>query len=276
MIGRKTFAAGFLTACGASILVALTIHRPSLAADWPDYSANGPGFVTPAIADGELIAYGYRLVTETFAFIGPEVTDASKRFAGNNLTCQNCHLDAGTNRAAVPLVGVFRTYPKFSARTGRVITLAERIDECMTRSMHGRPLPGDSREMAAYLAYLKFIGEPQAATHEPAPAADLAPDAGRGQEVFDRVCAACHQSDGLGKRRGVSADARGYEFPPLWGTDSFNDGAGMDDFQRAVRFIQHNMPRGIDPASPQLTLQEAWDVAALLQSKQRPHFEATR
>jgi thiosulfate dehydrogenase len=276
MMARKAKLAGFLAACSAIVVVALAIHRPSLAADWPDYSATGPGFLAPTSPDGELIAYGYRLVSETFALIGPEAPAAAGRFAGNNLACQNCHLDGGTNRAAVPLVGVFRIYPRFSARSGRVISLAERINECMTRSMHGRPLPGDSREMAGYLAYLKFIGEPEAAAHEPAPAAERPPDAAHGQEVFDRLCAACHQADGLGKRRGVSADARGYEFPPLWGPDSFNDGAGMDHFERAVRFIRHNMPRGVDPDRPVLTLQEAWDAAALLQSRQRPHYEPPR
>src|SRR5207237_7438876 len=138
---------------------------------------------------------------------------------------------------------------------------------------HGRPLPGDSREMAGYLAFLRFIGEPEAAAIEPAPAAAFPPDATRGQEVFDRLCAACHQPDGLGKRWGAPADARGYQFPPLWGPDSFNDGAGMDHFLRDVGFIQHNMPRGTDPSRPQLTLQEAWDAAALLQSNPRPHSD---
>jgi thiosulfate dehydrogenase len=286
MITRKTFVAGFLAACLAIVAVAFAIYRPGPAdlprgptsppATWPIYSVNGPGFVTPAMADGELIAYGYHLVGETFALIGPEAPDTSKRFAGNNLACKNCHIDAGTDRAAVPLVGVFRTYPKFSERSGRVISLAERIDECMTHSMNGKNLPEGSREMAAYLAYLKFIGEPQAAVIEPAPAAPLPADATRGQQVYDRVCAACHQSDGLGKRWGAPADARGYQFPPLWGADSFNDGAGMDHFKRAVGFLQHNMPRGTDPAHPQLSLQEAWDAAALLQSKPRPHYEPGR
>ena len=283
---RNTFVAGFLGACVAIAVVAFALQGlPQTAlprgptsppAAWPDYSVNGPGFLAPAMADGELIAYGYRLVSETFALIGPEAPDVAKRFAGNNLACKNCHLDAGTNRAGVPLVGVARTYPKFSARSGRVISLTERIDECMTRSMNGRKLPDDSREMAAYLAYLKFIGEPQAVSAEPAPPAPLPPDATRGAAVYDRVCAACHQPDGLGKRWGAPADARGYQFPPVWGPDSFNDGAGMDHFQRSVGFIQHDMPRGTDPAHPQLTPQDAWDVAALLQSKPRPHYDPAR
>lgn len=243
---------------------------------WPDYSINGPGFVTPAMPDGDLIAYGYRLITETFTAIGPEVSDPARRFAGNNLACQNCHLDGGTNRTGLPLVGVVRSYPKFSNRARRVISLAERVNECMTRSMNGRSLPDTSREMAAYLAYLRFIGEPQASEAAPATAATSPGDARRGAETYDRVCAQCHRPDGLGQRWGSAADGRGYRFPPLWGPDSFNDGAGMDNYERAVGFIWHNMPRGDDPARPQLDLQEAWDVTAFLQTKPRPHFEAIR
>jgi thiosulfate dehydrogenase len=50
----------------------------------------------------------------------------------------------------------------------------------------------------------------------------------------------------------------------------------MDHFQRSVGFIHRNMPRGTEPGKPQLTLQEAWDAAALLQSKPRPHYEPAR
>ena len=281
----KGFAAGFIAACALLGIVTLALNKPSskpthmpaaptaAPAAWPDYSAGGTGFVQPAVSDGELVAYGYKLVAQTYAVIGPEVDDPAKRFAGNNLACQSCHLDGGTKRSGIPLVGVFKTYPKFSARSGRVISLAERLDECMTRSMNGRKLPLESREMSGLLAFLRFIGDPEPATTKPAPTAAKPGDAARGSEVYGRVCAVCHQPDGLGKRRGSSSATLGYEFPPLWGPDSFNDGAGMDKFERAVGFIQHNMPRGTDPAHPQIGLQEAWDAAAFLQSKPRPHYE---
>jgi thiosulfate dehydrogenase len=146
----------------------------------------------------------------------------------------------------------------------------------MTRSMNGRELPDGSPERTAFLAYLRYIGEPEAHESTPAPASAQPADATRGVEVYGRACAACHQADGLGKRRGSSTAALGYEFPPLWGPDSFNDGAGMDRFGRAVIFIRNNMPRGTEAAHPQLDLQEAWDVAAFLQSKPRPHYEGAR
>lgn len=240
---------------------------------WPDYRGDGFGFATPATPDGALIAQGHQLVIRTFAFIGPEVADPTKRYAGNNLACQNCHLDGGTNRTAIPLVGIVRTYPKFSSRSGKTISLNERIDECMTRSMNGRALPENSPEMQAFLAYLRFIGAPQAEPVTAAPAAPLSPDAARGVAVFEKNCTACHRPDGLGARWGSAPDGRGYRFPPLWGPDFYNDGAGMDRFDRSVRFIQSNMPRGIDPAHPVLDLQEAWDIAALIQSKPRPRYQ---
>ena len=116
----STFAGAFVVVCVAIATVALVIHDPepprpdSSAASlppraWPDYSVNGPGFTVPDGTDGGLIAYGHELVAHTFGAIGPEVADPAMRFAGNNLACQNCHLDAGTNRTGLPLVGVFKT-----------------------------------------------------------------------------------------------------------------------------------------------------------------------
>jgi thiosulfate dehydrogenase len=280
----KSVAAGFLTvylAIAAGTLA--TYHpapvppaKPTASDGWPDYSAGGPGFTAPATPEGELVAYGYRLVAQTFAEIGPNVSQASRRFAGNNLACQSCHLDGGTNRTGLPLVGVLKTYPKYSNRDGRVISLLERVNECMERSMNGHTLPADSREMAAFLAFMQSVNAPTPMKSEAAPAATQPADAARGAEVYARVCAACHRPDGQGVRIGAASEANGYQFPPLWGPDSFNDGAGMDRFDRAVGFIQHNMPRGTDASQPQLSLQEAWDVVAFLQAKPRPHFEGKR
>ena len=285
----KIFAAGFLAVCAAIGVMMLVLHRPSSTSavfmpagptappsSWPDYSANGAGFIMPAMPDGDLIAYGYKLASQTYAVIGPQVPVSGMRFAGNNLACQNCHLDGGTKRSGLPLVGVFRTYPKFSRAATRTISLAERIDECMTRSERPKEAADKFARDGGFLAYLRFTGGPESIKSEPAPPAPQEASAARGAEIFGRVCAVCHQPDGLGRRRGSATSTLGYDFPPLWGPDSFNDGAGMDHFERAVGFIRHNMPRGIDPATPQLSLQDAWDLAALLQSKPRPRFEPAR
>jgi thiosulfate dehydrogenase len=279
------FAWPFGIVCITIAVAALFLHDAEPPADtsfasaappkaWPDYSPHGAGFKVPAGDDGPLIAYGYELVARTFANIGPEVEKRDMRFAGNNLTCQNCHLDAGTNRYALPLVGTFNTYPKYSTRDRRVISLSERLNECMTRSMNGRPLPDKSREMEALLAFMRYVGDVPPAPVQPAPEAPpLAPDASRGAYVFVTVCAACHQENGLGKRMGSVNDAGGYAFPPLWGPDSYNDGAGMDRYERIVGFVRRNMPRGVDPLHPQLTLQQAWDVSAYVIAQPRPHYQ---
>src|SRR5258707_11544297 len=59
--------------------------------------------------------------------------------------------------------------------------------------------------------------------------------------------------------------------PPLWGNDSFNDGAGMARLITAANFIHFNMPHGTDYLNPQLTPEDAWDVAAYMVSQPRPH-----
>lgn len=281
---RSLFALVFVVICGGVTAAGIALRPAPRPADapraspptWPDYSVGGAGFVLPALSDGDLIAYGYRLIAETYAVIGPEVDHPALRYAGNNLACRNCHLDVGTSRAGLPLVGIFKTYPKFSERDQRVISLAERIDECMTRSMNGRRLPEESREMNGFLAFLRYIGDPAPIHAEPAQAAPLPPDATRGAEVYATVCAACHGADGLGKRIGSSGDARGYAFPPLWGPDSYNDGAGMDRYSRIVGFVLRNMPRGVDPQHPVLSLQQAWDVSAYVISQPRPRYDKAR
>jgi len=44
----------------------------------------------------------------------------------------------------------------------------------------------------------------------------------------------------------------------------------MDRPERTAPFVRFNMPRGVDPQHPQLTVQEAWDVAAYVDSQPRP------
>ncbi len=277
------FALLFVAACAVLGFTGLSLHReapPPVSAAapaapptaWPDFSPTGPGFRPPGGPDGAAIAYGYELLTRTFAIIGPEVPAPAMRFAGNNLSCQNCHLAAGTARDAMPLVGIARAYPR-ALPGGREETLAHRLNHCMTRSLNGRPLPVESREMQAMIAYLRYIGDPPAAPPVIAPAPPLPPDAARGAAVYASVCATCHQPDGSGKRAGGANDASGYVFPPLWGPDSFNDGAGFDLARRMVPFVLHNMPTGVDPRQPLLTLQQAWDVSAFVAAQPRPRFE---
>src|SRR5262249_21784406 len=110
----------------------------------------------PHDADGRLVRRGRDLITATYAHIGPEVADPAKRFAGNNLACRNCHLQAGTKKFGIPLFGLFGAFPHFSARLGAQITIEERLDSCMTRRMKGRPLPAGRPETSGLGARTKI------------------------------------------------------------------------------------------------------------------------
>ena len=68
----------------------------------------------------------------------------------------------------------------------------------------------------------------------------------RRETVFAETCAVCHQANGQGKRWGPedAAQRHRYQFPPLWGPDSYNDGAGMARPITAANFIRANMPIG--------------------------------
>ncbi|MFO1142043.1 MAG: c-type cytochrome [Amaricoccus sp.] len=229
----------------------------------------------PARADQALISYGRELVDRTYRFIGPEVPDRAMRYAGNNLACQDCHLDGGRLSHGLALVGVSAKYPK-ALPGGGTETLAERINGCMERSMNGRPLPVDSREMRAFLAYLDMLtrdagsfGDPRELP-KPLSPPTMPPDPARGRQLFLDACAACHRADGSGMRNGQPGDALGYLHPPLWGADSFNAAAGMSRVVTAGAFIHDNMPPGTDAAAPALTAQDAWDIAAYLDSRPRP------
>lgn len=223
---------------------------------------------------GRTVRAGRDLIVHTAATIGPDAPDPARRYSGNGLECESCHLDAGTKKFGLPLAGIWGVFPLFIGRENEVRTLEDRINGCMERSMNGRALPLASREMKAYLSFMRWLsagiadgaklqGAGTLSVKEPDRAADL----DHGKEVFGRVCAACHGADGLGKR---AASGAGYEFPPLWGPDSYNNGAGMTRLLDAAAFVKNNMPFGTTYAAPVLSDEEAYDVAAFIDSAERP------
>jgi thiosulfate dehydrogenase len=223
---------------------------------------------------GTLVKYGRALFTDTANEIGPGVSDAAKRYAGNNLACQNCHLQAGTQPYAMPVVGIWGQFPQYRGREGAVTLLEERINGCLERSMNGRALPLASREMKAFSSYMRWLstGVPDGAKligagtlqiKEPEHPADLP----RGGQIYAQVCATCHGSAGLGVR---AQHGLGYQFPPLWGPDSYNNGAGMSRILTAAAYAMHNMPLGTTFDAPLLTGVQAYDVAGYMVSQKRP------
>jgi thiosulfate dehydrogenase len=155
-----------------------------------------------------------------------------------------------------------------------VDTLEERINGCMQRSMNGRTLTFESREMRAFASYIRWLstGVPDGAKLLGAGTLQIkelarAADSRRGAEVYAQVCAACHGADGLGQR---AQNGLGYQFPPLWGPDSYNNGAGMSRLLTLAAYARHNMPLGTTFDAPVLTDEQAYDVAGYIVTRDRP------
>jgi thiosulfate dehydrogenase len=224
--------------------------------------------------------YGRRLIAQTAMLIGPGHPDPAMRYTGNGLNCGSCHLQSGELPGQLSLTETYQKYPRFSGRDGREADLKDRIDGCMERSMNGRMLPRDSVEMNAMVAYIKALSEEYAAMNplakainEPSPfrTPNRAASPEAGKVVYSETCAVCHGRDGLGLP--ASSDPRrGYVFPPLWGDDSYNNGAGMTRVITASRFIKAKMPFG----KPDLTDDEAFDVAAFINTQPRPMLSADK
>jgi thiosulfate dehydrogenase len=214
----------------------------------------------PPNKHGELIRQGYLIFTNT--------PQNARRFAGNSLSCTNCHLDAGRRSDAAPMGAAWGMYPAYSAKTDRVINFDERIQECFRFSLNGFPPPLDSQEMRALLAYMQWLSRGyQAGVEQPGrgfPTISRTgsdPDPYRGKALFATRCAACHGAHGQGLENAAGEPV----YPPLWGHDSFNKGAGFIRIDLLAGFLKANMPYG----NPNLSDQEALDLAAWIDLQER-------
>ncbi len=188
--------------------------------------------------------------------------DSLPDHVGNALSCFSCHLDNGLRRDGIPLVGTYGRFPQYNGRAARVITIEDRINGCLQRSMNGSAMAADDprmRDMVAWMAHASHgIAGGATVTGQGVPKPEaLRGDTTAGAQVWITVCARCHGPEGQGTPLA----------PPTWGPRSFNIGAGMARFRTAAGFIRHNMPFD-KPGS--LTDQEALDVAAYVTSRPRP------
>ncbi len=220
------------------------------------------------------IKYGFELFKSTPNYVGPNNDNKEIAYAGNNLSCNNCHLYAGTKPYSGALIGVVKRFPQFRGRENKMGTIEERINGCFERSMNGRVLPPDGKEMKAFVSYLKWLdrfaepdgsfkGKGFVSIEIPERAVDLE----KGEAIYNNVCYACHGTDGKGVKL---TGSHVYQYPPLWGDDSYNNGAGMTRVITAAQFIKGNMPFGATYQVPILTDEEAYDVAGYINQHQRP------
>ncbi len=259
---------------GAPPVDAATVARMRAALD--PKTTDSSKFETPRLADmlkeahAEQLVRGMRLNLET--------KDLLPGHVGDQLNCSSCHLNAGTVADGSPYVGVSAFFPSYGARAGKVITLEDRINGCFRRSMNGKPLPKDSPDMQAMVAYFDWMKRETKPEDKVAGRGigkidrSIKPDPENGKRIYAEQCAVCHGENGEGLRNAAGKMV----YPPLWGDESFNIGAGMARTYTAAAFVKRNMPIGFHGKFPLgqggLSDQEAVDVAEYFSHQPRPDF----
>jgi len=231
----------------------------------------GFNLVDPEVAPPnirESVLRGYSIIMNTPFY--------AANYAKDLVSCASCHLFEGNSlggrNQGISLLGVNNIYPQYSERSNRTIDIKERINNCFERSMNGKPLPLDSQIMNDILAYLDWISiEVKDIKNPPWLGMKMLkskhkPNEKEGAVIYEKYCIACHQEDGGGG--GELPEPVGKTIPPLWGENSFNDGAGMSVHPMLSAFIYWNMPF----LNSVLTEEEAMDVAAFVLKQPRPHF----
>jgi thiosulfate dehydrogenase len=227
----------------------------------------------PHTDSGKLIAYGRDLIANTSKYLGP---NGSVLQITNGMNCQNCHLEAGTIPWGNNYGSVSSKYPQFRARSGGLETIVKRVSDCMERSLNAdKAVNSSSREMQAIIAYMHWVGKgvpkdtiPKGTGIMKLAYLNRAADPEKGKAVYINKCQRCHGADGLGQK---NPDETGYTYPPLWGNNSYNTAAGLYRISRFAGYVKNNMPFGeVTYHKPQLTDEEAWDVAAFVNSQPRP------
>jgi thiosulfate dehydrogenase len=220
----------------------------------------------------ELILYGKDLIAHTSDYFG----ENGKIFKSstNGMNCQNCHLEAGTKIFGNNYSAVASTFPKYRARSGAVENIYKRVNDCFERSLNGRAIDTNSKEMQSIVAYMNWLGKDVAKGVKPTGSGfkdlvflDRAADPEKGKVIYSEKCQSCHQQNGAGL---MNEEKTTYTYPPLWGDHSYNDGAGLYRISNFAKFVKYNMPLGVSHNNTQLTDDEAWDVAAFVNSQSRP------
>ena len=239
------------------------VTEPASATQDADTADAGPPARTaiPEGPLGDLVRKGEQIFADPGQY--------ASAYVGNDLSCGNCHLDNGRYDKTAPMRSAWPMYPAYRSKNQHVNDFAERLQGCFMYSMNGKAPPRGGEVIQALEAYSYWLaqgtrtgeeldthGFPDIAEPEQPPSYE------RGETVFMDNCAFCHGADGQGQLAVDGASG----FPPLWGPRSYNWGAGMHQIDKAARFIKAAMPLG----KPDLTAQQAWDVALYINSQERP------
>lgn len=216
---------------------------------------------------GDAVRYGRDLMLNTAYYIGPNGTKG--RYLGNKMNCTNCHQNGGTKPFSFNLMASHENYPQYRAREGKILSLAERVNNCVMRPHNGKPLPLDGNEMIAFLSYFKWInqfvpkGKPFAGEKNmeiSLPEIPADPDSGK--ILYAANCARCHGDNGEGK---WNSDKSTFVYPPLWGEQAYQPGSSMHRVIKQAQWLKGNMPFDkVVVGKPFLTDQEALHIAAFV------------
>lgn len=238
-----------------------------------DVAKEGPLFIPPDTNTipnddfGDMVRYGRELIVNTAYYLGPDGTVG--HYLNNKMNCGNCHLDAGTRPYGLNYFSSHARYPQYRGRENKILSLADRVNNCIERPHHGKAMPLDSKEMLAITSYMKWLSEdvPVGQRVKGDDGLELqflnrpaSPE--KGAVVYATHCASCHGANGEGQWR---YDSVTYSYPPLWGPWSYEAGSSMHRVLKAARFIKANMPdKKAFWHKPLLTDEEAIDVAAFV------------
>src|SRR5262249_11308974 len=213
----------------------------------------------------------------------------AKQYAPGKMSCSNCHLNAGQRERSLPLVGVAGVFPGYNRRSGRLFSLDDPLVGCFLRSRdrpsrRGQPdvnaapremLPSPTAKgVLAIAGSLPWLARGTAVGKNPTwrgqntiaasaliPVAQL--DRRRGEDIFKEKCTSCHGIDGQGVAVGDKKPG------PLWGPDSWNDGAGAARVYTLAGIIRYAMPY-LSPGS--LSDEEAQLAGGLIKCQPGPAF----
>ncbi len=263
----------------------LTSNKPSgtstITEPGDDYWVAPSFFIEPAKESenrGQLL-YGMDLIANTSKYFGPKGSLAQ---TFNGMNCQNCHLKAGTKPFGNNYGAVASTYPKFRERSGSIESIEKRVNDCFERSLNGTALANNTKEMRAIVAYIKWLGQYVKKGEKPKGSGitdlkflDRAASPVNGKSVYTQKCQRCHGVTGEGLK---DLNDISFVYPPLWGEHSYNTGAGLYRITRLAGYVKDNMPFAIttNHFHPQLTDEEAWDVAAFVNSQPRPEKDLSK
>ncbi|GKT21992.1 c-type cytochrome [Acidovorax sp. SUPP3334] len=237
----------------------------------------------PAGPEGDAIRDGIDLLRNTSSRVGKLTPDATKRLSWNSLNCVQCHQTGasglpGTKPFALPLVNAVNDYPKFDAKSGKIISLEQRII-----GMFGPgsvPITLDTAELKSIVAYLRWLARdtPAHSAMErtgllPMPSIARAADPLRGATLYAAQCSACHGKDATGQQRSDFKTGGGYLFPPIAGSDTYDNAGHMFAVPLLARYIRASMPLGATYDRPQLTPAQALDIAAFLNDDAMPRLQ---